>query len=214
MIRFLFILALVAQIRISEAFHVHRVITRITTGCTVYGSSSSEYTEEEYKNLFTAITGKFLPPSIATSSPSFTSKGSESLETIKWNAKKRKGMTRSAMIKTLKSTLPKKQWFVTGLVEPSLFSDNFSFQDPDVKLKGCENYARGVARLFASDCTAEIIDIVGSSDNENKIVITWRLSGSVNLGLLYLICYSIHFKHSYQCVLTRALSNHRSWYSD
>ena len=83
-----------------------------------------------FPSSFTSVPDHF-PKS--TTSPSLTSKDNESLETIKWNAKKRKGMNRSAMIKILKSTLPKKQWFVTGLVEPSLFSDNFSFQDPDVK---------------------------------------------------------------------------------
>ena len=52
---------------------------------------------------------------------------------------------------------------------------------------GCENYANGVARLFGSDCKAEIISIVGSDDDSNKIVITWRLSGSVNFGKFFIV---------------------------
>ena len=52
---------------------------------------------------------------------------------------------------------------------------------------GCENYANGVARLFGSDCKAEIISIVGSDDDINKIVITWRLSGSVNFGKFFIV---------------------------
>ena len=181
-------LALLGSLCITCAFQPVKVTKQITychEGAIHHHSSPSTLrlrpisSQQEYKNIFTAIAGKFLPSSSSSSEP----RGSSYLDSIDWKAKKRVGLSRSAMIKALKTTLPKKQWFVTGLVEPSLFSDNFTFQDPDVKLKGCENYSRGVARLFASDCAASIINIVGSDDDENKITITWRLSGSVKLGL-------------------------------
>ena len=48
----------------------------------------------------------------------------------------------------LQVKLAESEWFVTGLVEPSLFSDNFSFADDTVATKGIKSYATGVRSLF------------------------------------------------------------------
>jgi len=52
------------------------------------------------------------------------------------------------LAKVLDYELFNKEWFVTGNVNPIYFSDDFEFQDPDVKLSGIESYARGVNKLF------------------------------------------------------------------
>ena len=47
----------------------------------------------------------------------------------------------------------------------------------------CVEYARGVSKLFdAETARAEIISTKVSSENENVITVTWRLSGKVNIG--------------------------------
>jgi len=79
--------------------------------------------------------------------------------------------------------LNEKEWFVTGNIEPSIFDDEFEFQDPDVKLKGVESYARGVRKLFdQKNSRAEIISVEVNSLKADTITVTWRLSGSVNIG--------------------------------
>jgi len=79
--------------------------------------------------------------------------------------------------------LTEKEWFVTGNVNPIYFSDNFEFQDPDVKLSGIENYARGVNKLFnQATSNAQIKSVVVNDEIENTITVNWRLSGKVNIG--------------------------------
>jgi hypothetical protein len=84
--------------------------------------------------------------------------------------------------------LIEKQWFVTGNVNPSYFSEDFEFQDPDVQLKGIEEYARAVNKLFdQSTSEAQIISTVvnessASTPEKPMLTVTWRLSGGVNIG--------------------------------
>jgi hypothetical protein len=101
---------------------------------------------------------------------------------INWKAKKKVGMRKDMLVKLLKDVLPKTEWFVTGNVDPSIFADSFRFQDPDVKVTGIEQYARGVNKLFKQgDAHAEILSV--DRFGSNSIMITWILSGSVNIGL-------------------------------
>lgn len=84
--------------------------------------------------------------------------------------------------------LSEKEWFVTGNVNPSYFSETFQFQDPDVKIDGIEDYCKGVYKLFdQSTSRAEIISTVvneeASTPERPVITCTWRLSGGVNIGL-------------------------------
>eukprot|EP00558_Chaetoceros_sp_UNC1202_P008968 CAMPEP_0197247500 /NCGR_PEP_ID=MMETSP1429-20130617/29235_1 /TAXON_ID=49237 /ORGANISM="Chaetoceros sp., Strain UNC1202" /LENGTH=193 /DNA_ID=CAMNT_0042708419 /DNA_START=116 /DNA_END=697 /DNA_ORIENTATION=- len=115
------------------------------------------------------------------------------------------------MAQILDYELYNKEWFVTGNVNPIYFTDSFEFQDPDVKLLGIENYAKGVNKLFDQDVSrAEIIrvdvakdkdgnDSVNDNDNDNDknpdtITVTWRLSGKVKIGngltIKPYICYT------------------------
>ena len=99
------------------------------------------------------------------------------------------------LAKVLDYELFNKEWFVTGNVNPIYFSDDFEFQDPDVKLSGIESYARGVNKLFDQETSrAEIISVVVNEDVEDTITVTWRLSGKVNIGpgltIKPYICYT------------------------
>lgn len=83
----------------------------------------------------------------------------------------------------LDAELIRSEWFVTGRVNPIYFAETFEFQDPDVKLKGIEAYARGVNKLFDQTCSrAEIISTKVNSTVPNTITCTWRLSGKANIG--------------------------------
>jgi hypothetical protein len=72
-------------------------------------------------------------------------------------------------------------------VNPSYFSDEFRFQDPDVKVNGIGDYSKGVYKLFnQATSRAEIISTVindeVSTPEKPIITCTWRLSGGVNIG--------------------------------
>eukprot|EP01041_Mallomonas_annulata_P008572 gene8572-17682_t len=133
---------------------------------------------EEYTNKLTAFLGKFI------------SKGDnkqleipELVNSVNWSIKKCKGLTLSQMRKRLDDALRKDGWFVTGNVDPSLFSDSFSFQDPDVKIKGIKAYSDGVRKIFNQKISkAEIISTSINDTLSNTITVTWRLEGAVNIG--------------------------------
>jgi hypothetical protein len=128
---------------------------------------------EDYRNAFTKVASFFLPKKSTDSQ--------NVLDVIDWKAKKKTRLSKIQMIKILKQQLPVKEWFVTGNVDPSIFDDSFRFQDPDVKVAGIESYARGVNKLFRQkDSRAQIISI--ESSDLYSVNVTWRLSGSVNIG--------------------------------
>ena len=127
----------------------------------------------EYDNIITTVLDNFLSRKAQN----------KIVDSIIWDAPKRKKLSYTSVIKILKSELPKREWFVSGNVDPTIFSDLFEFKDPDVKLKGIENYARGVNRLFNQEKSrAQIINIDFNKEDE-LITVTWRLSGVVNIGL-------------------------------
>ena len=70
------------------------------------------------------------------------------------------------------------------------------FVDPDVKLSGIEEYARGVRTLFDQrTARAQILSCSVNATYPNTITATWRLSGRVNIGPAGLpikpyICYT------------------------
>lgn len=136
---------------------------------------SNKDSKEVYSNQITSILGNFIGGKNINER--------NSLDSIDWNAKKVKGLSISAMAKRLDILLRKDGWFVTGNVDPTLFSDDFMFQDPDVKLTGIEQYARGVNKLFdqkISKCS--IISTIVNNTLPNTITITWRLEGAVKIG--------------------------------
>ncbi len=137
---------------------------------------------EEYRNAVTKILSNFM------NKDSMAMSAVDPLSDIDFCAPK---IPPTTSLETLASALDyeliEKEWFVTGKVNPSYFSDDFEFQDPDVQLKGIEEYARGVFRLFDQKTSrAEIISTVvnatTSTPQKPVITCTWRLSGNVNFG--------------------------------
>lgn len=130
--------------------------------------------ETEYRNAATSVLSSFMQKESKE----------DPLAAIDFGAPK---LSRKLDLETLAAVLDaelyEKEWFVTGNVNPSYFSDDFVFQDPDVRLEGIEKYARGVNKLFNQETSrAEIISTKVNSQVPNTITCTWRLSGNVDIG--------------------------------
>merc|ERR1712157_259404 len=115
------------------------------------------------------------------------SKSRDPLSDIDFKAPKISPIALEKLVTALDYELIESEWFVTGNVNPSYFSQEFEFQDPDVELKGIEEYARGVNKLFdQSTSRAEILSTVVnttvSTPDRPVITCTWRLSGNVNIA--------------------------------
>eukprot|EP01031_Cornospumella_fuschlensis_P028989 gene28989-34988_t len=120
-------------------------IPRSTLG-KLHGQSNDRQTEE-YRNPVVSLLSNLLPAKNTNESSNYLSKV-VNFEEIDWGVKKRRKTSLAALSKDLEVSLSVREWFVTGLVDPSFFSDDFSFVDPDVKIKGIQEYAKGVRRLF------------------------------------------------------------------
>jgi hypothetical protein len=138
-------------------------------------AANDDKINEDYVNPLTAVLGAFVPSS--------TSKGT--LDSIDWGAPKRKkARSLKDLAVALEKALGEREWFVTGNVDPTFFSDDFAFQDPDVKIKGIESYARGVNKIFNQQSSrAEVIAARVNGSVPDTITVTWRLEGKVNVGL-------------------------------
>ena len=117
------------------------------------------------------------------------------LADIDFNAQKSPKLSLQDLASVLDYELYNKEWFVTGRVNQIYFDEKLTFQDPDVKLTGIEEYARGVLKLFdQSTSRAEIISTVVNTTVPNTITVTWRLSGGVSIGpgliIKPYICYT------------------------
>lgn len=145
---------------------------------------------EEYKNAATQILSNFMEK------PSDSSDAVPNpIDSIDFGAPKFPKVDLDTLAQALDYELYNKEWFVTGNVNPIYFSEDFEFQDPDVKLSGIEEYARGVYKLFDQETTrAEIISTVRNDVVPNTITCTWRLSGKVSIGpgltIKPYICYT------------------------
>mmetsp|Transcript_19210 Transcript_19210/g.30126 ORF Transcript_19210/g.30126 Transcript_19210/m.30126 type:complete len:282 (+) Transcript_19210:94-939(+) len=138
-------------------------------------SQEEEITSEAYTNKLTEFLGLFIKKQ----------KKQENLviDSIDWDKKKRRRSSLEKLAADIKPALIEKEWFVTGNVDPSYFSANFEFEDPDVKLSGTKEYAIGVNKLFDQETArAETIDCVVNSTVPDTITVTWRLSGKVSIG--------------------------------
>lgn len=144
---------------------------------------------EEYRNAATNVLSNFM-----TDDGSGRNKdNNDPLGSVTFDAPKFRKMPIEQLAIKLDRELYEKEWFVTGNVNPSYFSLDFKFQDPDVKLSGIEEYARAVNKLFdQTSSRAEIISTAVTSPN--TITVTWRLSGSVKIGpglrIKPYICYT------------------------
>lgn len=148
---------------------------------------------EEYRNAVTNVLSNFMNNDSAMRVGDDGKAPADPLGSINFDAPKVPKMAIEKLAPLVDRELYEKEWFVTGNVNPSYFSPKFEFQDPDVKLSGIEDYARGVFKLFDQETSrAEIISTeVVSSDT---MMVTWRLSGKVNIGpglnIKPYICYS------------------------
>ena len=145
--------------------------------------SSSLYAEknQEYRNAATEILSNFIQ------SPDKNKEDAtlpSPLEDIDFKAPKQPVTNLNLLAAILDYELSQKEWFVTGLVNPVYFAEDFCFQDPDVTLQGIEAYAKGVNTLFdQATSRAEIMETVVNPElGDNVITCTWRLSGKANIG--------------------------------
>ncbi len=63
-------------------------------------------------------------------------------EQLDWTLPKRPKSSMGQLIIDLEKALKDKQWFVTGLVDPTFFLNEFQFKDPNVEVVGIQNYAQ------------------------------------------------------------------------
>ena len=154
-------------------------------------SSSNNFSDTnsiEYVNGFTKILSTLLPN--IKSETTTQIKNAKSFSTTKNVNKKINKLPLSKLAKVLEQSLMKREWFVTGLADPQFFSEDFQFEDPDVKVSGLEEYCKGVQKIFNQEISrAEVIrvtvnDTTITKNNNKKMMITvlWRLSGGVNLA--------------------------------
>jgi hypothetical protein len=133
--------------------------------------SNNDMQSQEYRNGVTQVLSNFMQPQ----------NNVDPLAYINFDAPKQPILNIHKLAQVLDYELVQNEWFVTGKVNPVYFSNEFQFQDPDVKLAGIEAYARGVCQLFeASSSRAEIIST--AVVNATVITCTWRLSGRVTIG--------------------------------
>lgn len=132
--------------------------------------------DEEYKDLGTQISSKLLN-SVETAAES----NGDALGGINWRAPKVTGLSTEEMAKRLDAGLRSECWFVTGRSQPELFSESFTFSDPQVSLNGIEEYSRGV-RSFYKQGTAVGEVVCTAATAPNTITVVWRNYGTVNIG--------------------------------
>lgn len=128
---------------------------------------------EEYRNIGTQFLSTFLGPN-----------GPPRTDGMVDRIRSKRGKTSlDKLALDLERVLIRREWFVTGDVDPVFFSDDFAFQDPDVRIKGVMGYAEGVQKIFTQGSSrAETIAVRVNRTIENTITVTWRLSGRVNIG--------------------------------
>lgn len=125
---------------------------------------------QEYRNAPTKVLSNFMSKKELQSS-------------IDFDCPKIPKVPLEILAQALDASLYESQWFVTGRVDPRYFSDEFKFQDPDVKVSGLEEYALGVYKVFNQETAqAEILSTVVNTVEDNTITCTWRLSGRVDIG--------------------------------
>ena len=142
---------------------------------------SSQSTNEEYSNGVAKFLGTFIPKK----------DDFRVIDEIDWTAEKRLISSIESLVEQITPSLRAREWFVTGNIDPSFFSDDFVFEDPDVKVKGVREYAIGVRKIFDQAVSrAEVlsVDIIsreekdGEKVGDSSFTVTWRLSGRVNIG--------------------------------
>lgn len=154
--------------------HAQRGVTTLTRRQLLVPLAAAD-TEEDYRNPLTALLSNFLPSE---------KKEATVVDSIDWDSnKKRRKSSLSKLAADLEKALVNTEWFVTGNCDPTFFAYDFKFQDPDVKVSGIEQYARGVNKLFDQQTSrGQIISCLPSEESANTIRVYWRLEGRVNVG--------------------------------
>eukprot|EP00667_Euglena_gracilis_P028981 EG_transcript_37713 len=75
---------------------------------------------EEYRNAGTQLLSAFVP---SEPPPDF-------LDRIDWGCPKRRRTSLDRLARDLEAAIGRREWFVTGDIDPAFFSDDFAFQDP------------------------------------------------------------------------------------
>ncbi len=226
-------LSIILSLALYDKVDSFTIVTKCNSNARIQKTASSKLAAEmnennndlEYKNAATSILSNFMNnnsnnqsgsdvdvdgdgddnDNVTNAGTSNKSKYDENpvLSKIDFKATKFTKVPIETLALILDAELYEKEWFVTGNVNPIYFDDNFEFQDPDVKLSGIEDYAKGVNKLFDQETSrAEIISTkVKESDDDDDlaverdtITVTWRLSGKVNIGpgltIKPYICYT------------------------
>uniref|UniRef100_A0A7S4ITS4 Uncharacterized protein n=1 Tax=Odontella aurita TaxID=265563 RepID=A0A7S4ITS4_9STRA len=156
-----------------------------TSTTTKMGDDDDGSVVQEYRNGVTEILSNFMQKTNDDDDDDDApSTNNNPLTSIDFDAPKFRGVDLDTLAEILDFELSEREWFVTGNVNPIYFADEFRFQDPDVKVDGIEDYARGVRKLFDQKTSrAEIISTSANpSVGPDAITVTWRLSGKVNIG--------------------------------
>lgn len=156
---------------------------------TLYSSSqeksinvADKENDKEYRNVATQLLSNFLPKEKDENISVNGKDDNDPISAIDFSAPKISKKSLQELAAILDYELYGKEWFVTGIVNPIYFSDDFQFQDPDVKINGIEEYAKGVCKLFDQSSRAEIISTIVNTTIPDTITVKWRLSGKVNIG--------------------------------
>ena len=180
----------------------------------LYGAKRDSLDGAKYASPLTSLAGRFLQQQEKQSQSDASPPSGDLFRDIDWTAPKARGnrlfdggarMPVEKMATKLETGLREREWFVTGLVLPELFSDDFFFRDPDVELRGIREYAEGVRKLFDQKSSRAMVASVEVNGNatpqegcSSVITVEWRLSGRVNLGPLglrikpYMVTTDLH----------------------
>ncbi|GAX74802.1 hypothetical protein CEUSTIGMA_g2249.t1 [Chlamydomonas eustigma] len=126
-----------------------------------------------YSDPVNGFLGNFLPSGESVSA--------SSLDQIDWTTPKATGLEIRQLADRIEAKLSMSEWFVTGMVDPSLFAKEFSFKDDSVATKGIRSYAEGVRKIFDQETSRAEVVSVDTDAAKGIIVVTWRLEGCVNL---------------------------------
>jgi len=129
-----------------------------------------EFDDNEFSMPIVKIFSYFLP-----------NKGTEFVVD---KVKKRRKTTLKRLTIDLENALKQREWLVTGNIDTSFFSEDFIFKDPNVTVEGCEEYARGVNRLFDQEMSRAMLYSAEVDSDLPGVRVDWRCSGRVNIGPL------------------------------
>ena len=83
--------------------------------------------DPQYKDLSTKVSSKLL------TSAETAAESKDALADVNWGAPKATGLSIAEMAKRVDAGLRQECWFITGRSLPELFSNSFTFSDPQVR---------------------------------------------------------------------------------